>query len=79
MTIMPDWLSWIAHFTIFLTLGKWSGLKWQWAIGLIIGIEIWECSDWTRLDFGYWFSKLDTWIDMAAGCVAVFIIKKRWV
>jgi len=76
MTVLPDWVSWIVHFAMFLVLVKWSGIKWQWAIVLITCIEVWECSDWAKLDFIYWFTKFDTWADMAAGALAVLIVRK---
>jgi hypothetical protein len=79
MTAFTDWQSWLIHFAIFLMLGKWSGLKWQWALVLIVGIEVWECSDWAKLDFAYWLGKLDTWLDMFAGALAVLITKKRLI
>jgi len=79
MTQFSDWKSWIIHFGMFFVLMRWSGIKWQWAAGLVLGIEVWECSDWANLDFAYWFGKLDTWLDIAAGALGIWLAKKRLI
>lgn len=72
-----DWISWILHFVIFVILYRWSGLKWQWAILLILSIEIWETADWALDDPVRWWVRLDTWMDIGTGlagmgCAALF-------
>jgi len=68
-----DWISWILHFVIFYGLSRWSGIKWQWALVLIFGIEIWETADWALRDPVRWWVRLDTWMDIITGCLAVGI------
>ena len=70
-----DWISWILHFFIFFVLYKWSGLKWQWALILIFGIELWETVDWALDNPVRWWVRFDTWADIAAGGLGMMTAK----
>lgn len=74
-----EWISWILHFLIFYTLTRWSGIKWQWALVLVFGIEIWETADWSLKDPVRWWVRLDTWMDIGTGCLAIGVawLQKR--
>lgn len=68
-----DWISWIFHFVIFYTLARWSGIKWQWALILVFSIEIWETADWSLKNPLYWWTRADTWLDMATGSLGIWL------
>lgn len=76
---MIDWFlyshiaSWIIHFIIFLILQKFSGIKWQWALIIVFGIEVWEMLNWSIDDPLAWFATLDTWMDIFAGSFGIVI------
>jgi hypothetical protein len=67
------WISWLIHFVIFYVLSKWSGIKWQWAIILVFGIEVWEMFDWSRHDLIAWWLRVDTVIDLIFGLSGVYL------
>lgn len=69
--LYTDWISWFMHFGIFFVLSRWSGLKWQWALILIFGIEVWEIVDWALQDPMVWWMRLDTWMDVLSGSAGV--------
>ncbi len=66
-----DWTSWILHFLIFYTLVRWSGIKPGWALLLVLGIEVWETSDWALDDPLSWWVRPDTWIDILTGILGI--------
>jgi hypothetical protein len=66
-------ISWIIHFLIFVVLARFSGIKWQWAIMLVLGIEVWEMLDWSLNNPMYWWSKFDTWADIVVGLIGIWI------
>ena len=69
--LYTDWMSWILHFFLFYPLARWSGIKWQWAVFLVFGIEIWETADWALNDPISWWGRLDTLLDLLSGCLAI--------
>ncbi|PIZ78872.1 MAG: hypothetical protein CO041_04175 [Candidatus Pacebacteria bacterium CG_4_9_14_0_2_um_filter_40_15] len=69
-------ISWIVHFVIFFTLARWSGIKWQWAVSLTFGIEIWQMIDFSLLDPLAWWFKIDTWMDILFGWLGIYA--SRW-
>ncbi|MBN2030289.1 hypothetical protein JW824_08600 [bacterium] len=44
------WISWVMHVIGFLLLVRYSGIKIEWAVGFVFGIEIWEMLDWSLQD-----------------------------
>lgn len=38
------------HVIGFLLLVRYSGIKIEWAVGFVFGIEIWEMLDWSLQD-----------------------------
>jgi hypothetical protein len=73
-----DWISWILHFFIFFVLSRWSGIKWQWALMLVFGIEVWETADWAIENPIRWWIRLDTWLDILAGCAGIWIGLRKY-
>jgi hypothetical protein len=69
--LYTDWVSWLLHVMLFYPLARWSGIKWQWAVFLVFGIEIWETADWALNDPLGWWTRLDTIMDILSGCLAV--------
>lgn len=67
------WISWIMHFFGFLIFMRFSGIKPAWAVGLVFGIEIWEMLDWSLQDPIRWWRMPDTWIDIAAGLLGIYL------
>lgn len=65
--LYTDWVSWIIHLAGFYILCRWSGICWPWALGLILGIEIWETLDWSPANPALWWTRSDTWIDILSG------------
>jgi len=67
-----DWVSWIEHFLVFFILMKWSGIKWQWAVAIIIGIELDQAVSYTT-DIYSWFLHTDTIMDILFGAFGIFV------
>ncbi len=76
MTKFTYWQSWLIHFAMLFILQQWSGILWYWSVAIVFAIEVWECSDWAELDFRVWFSMPDTWMDIFAGLLAIFIAER---
>jgi len=68
-----DWLSWIFHFLIFYILVRYSGIKYSWALILVLGIEVWEAVDWSGDNLILWFYHFDTWMDIVCGILGIAI------
>jgi hypothetical protein len=71
-----DWISWIIHFFMFLILARWSGIKWVWALILVLSIEIWEMADWSLARPLHWWMRLDTTMDIISGCLGIWIAER---
>ena len=67
------WISWVLHFTGFFLFMRFSGIKPVWAIGFVFGIEIWEMLDWSLRDPMKWWRMPDTYIDIAAGLLGIYL------
>ncbi|MBN2200694.1 hypothetical protein JW777_01940 [bacterium] len=70
--LYTHWISWIMHFLIFLILCRWSGIRWQWALIIVFAIEVWETADWSPARPWKWWTRFDTWADIAAGCLGIW-------
>jgi hypothetical protein len=71
-----DWISWIIHMFMFLILSRWSGIKWIWALILVLSIEIWETADWSLARPLQWWMRLDTYMDILSGGLGIWIAER---
>lgn len=67
-----EWISWFIHFIMFFVLMRWSGIKRAWAIILVFAIEVWETLDWSLGKPLLWWSRSDTYLDIATGLLGIF-------
>jgi len=71
-----EWISWFIHFILFFILSRWSGIKWFWAFILVLAIEVWETADWALANPIRWWVKLDTYMDILSGCLAIWAAER---
>jgi hypothetical protein len=74
--LSSDWISWIIHFVIFFIFVRWSGIKWPWALILVLAIEVWETADWSLKDPLHWWTRLDTYLDIVSGGLGIGIAER---
>jgi hypothetical protein len=67
-----EWISWIIHFVMFLVLSRWSGIKWRWAVLIVLAIEVWETADWSPDRPWRWWMRFDTHADIVCGCLGIW-------
>ena len=74
--LYTEWISWITHFLVFFILSRWSGIKWKWAVILVLSIEVWETADWSLAHPWQWWVRPDTYLDIATGCLGIWIAER---
>lgn len=74
--LYTEWISWIIHFCLFFILARWSGIKWIWALILVLSIEMWETADWSRSQPLRWWTKAATWMDILSGSLGIWIVER---
>jgi hypothetical protein len=74
--LYTEWISWIIHFFIFFILARWSGIKWIWALILVLSIEVWETADWSLAHPLKWWMKVDTYMDILSGGLGIWIAER---